>query len=86
MLWSLHDTSDCKQVESGLWTFLENMTWPVLVIRGEGSAVLARGVAEQMIKVLPDGHFRSVRCAGHNVMSDNPEGFVDAVLPFFREL
>ena len=65
-----------------LSALLREMTWPVLLVRGEGSAVLPRSAATEILNVLPDGHFRSVRFAGHDVMSDNPAGFADAVLPF----
>jgi pimeloyl-ACP methyl ester carboxylesterase len=76
------DQEDFRAVKSDLWALLRKMTWPVLLVRGEGSAVLTRDAATQVLKVLPDGHFRSVRFAGHDVMSDNPAGFADAVLPF----
>jgi pimeloyl-ACP methyl ester carboxylesterase len=78
----IRDQEDSRAAKSDLWPLLREMTWPVLLVRGEGSAVLTRDAATQVLKVLPDGHFRSVRCAGHDVMSDNPTGFADAVLPF----
>lgn len=72
--------------EAALWAGLSNMPWPVLVVRGEGSAVLPRGVAERMTEVLPYGHRQSVPVAGHAVMIDNPDGFAKTVRPFLLEL
>jgi pimeloyl-ACP methyl ester carboxylesterase len=77
---------DYRPSESDLWALFKTMEWPVLLVRGEGSAVLPRDVAERMVKVIPNGRFRSVRFAGHDVMSDNPAGFADAVLPFLLAL
>jgi len=82
MVGSVSDHEDFGAVKSDLWALLSKMTCPVLLVRGEGSAVLTRDAATQVLKVLPDGHFRSVRLAGHDVMSDNPAGFADAVLPY----
>jgi pimeloyl-ACP methyl ester carboxylesterase len=77
---------DCRQPKPDLWALFKTMPWPVLLVRGEGSALLSRGVAERMIKVLSSGHFKSVRFAGHDVMCDNPTGFADAVIPFLLAL
>jgi pimeloyl-ACP methyl ester carboxylesterase len=77
---------DCRLSESDLWAHFKAMTWPVLVVRGQGSALLARDVAERMVNVLPNGHFRSVPFAGHDIMCDNPTGFADAVIPFLLTL
>jgi pimeloyl-ACP methyl ester carboxylesterase len=82
MIRPVNDQEDFSGAKSDLWALLSKMTWPVLLVRGEGSAVLTRDAATQVLEVLPDGHFRSVRFAGHDVMSDNPAGFADAVLPF----
>jgi pimeloyl-ACP methyl ester carboxylesterase len=72
--------------ESSLWTVLPQMNWPVLVVRGAGSALLSRDVAERMIESMPDARLHSVPMAGHAVMLDNPEGFAGAVGPFLLNL
>jgi pimeloyl-ACP methyl ester carboxylesterase len=64
------------------WRLLEGILSPVLVVRGIGSAVLSDNIARQMSKVLRNGRMRIVDCAGHAVMSDNPNGFVEALSPF----
>jgi pimeloyl-ACP methyl ester carboxylesterase len=80
------DRHDCDRGASELWAYLTHLHRPVLVVRGEGSAVLTRETAKQMTKVLYNGHLRTVRLAGHDVMNDNPAGFLEAVLPFLRAL
>jgi pimeloyl-ACP methyl ester carboxylesterase len=77
---------DSGRVESTLWVLLSKMSVPVLLVRGDGSAVLDRDVAKEMIDILPNGQFVSVRGAGHDVMSDNPVAFLDSTLPFLLEL
>jgi pimeloyl-ACP methyl ester carboxylesterase len=69
-----------------LWNLLETLPLPVLLVRGAGSAVLPREVASSMAKLLRNGRFCSVPLAGHAVMTDNPDGFADAVSPFLCEL
>jgi pimeloyl-ACP methyl ester carboxylesterase len=86
MLSRVNGKSDPVLAESTLWTLLRKMSFPVLLVRGAGSAVLDRDVANRMIKVLPNGHFASVLGAGHDVMSDNPAAFLASTLPFLLEL
>lgn len=83
-----HIDSDDADLGAGraLWTLLEGMRWPVLIVRGEGSAVLARDTANLMLKALPSGTLKNVRVAGHGVMIDNPRGFDEAVQPFLQKI
>jgi esterase len=57
------------------WRCLEAIRCPVLIVRGGESDVLAQGVAEKMLAVLPNATLEMVPGAGHTVMMDNPEGF-----------
>jgi pimeloyl-ACP methyl ester carboxylesterase len=77
-----HSGSD----ESELWTLIGNIASPVLLVRGEGSAVLDRSAAEKMTNLLPNGHLISVKLSGHDVMNDNPAGFLEATLPFILNI
>ena len=86
ILQSAYDESDGGGNEPGVWTLLPQMCWPVLVVRGAGSAVLSRDIAERMIQLIPDARLQSVPVAGHAVMLDNPEGFAAAVRPFLLDL
>jgi pimeloyl-ACP methyl ester carboxylesterase len=86
MLSCVNGKADPALVESTLWTLLRKMSFPVLLVRGAGSAVLDRDIANRMMEALPNGRFVSVRCAGHDVMSDNPAAFLHSALPFLLEL
>lgn len=67
-----------------LWTCLEAVRCPTLLVRGGESDILAPTVAERMVAMLPDARLEVVPNAGHTVMLDNPSGFnrvVGAFLP-----
>jgi pimeloyl-ACP methyl ester carboxylesterase len=66
-----------------LWDALARVPCPTLVIRGAASDVLDPDVAERMVEeVLAHGRLAVVPRAGHSVMVDNPEGFLDALAGF----
>ena len=52
-------------------------------MRGAASDLLSADVADRMAQeVLPKGSLAIVARAGHSVMTDNPDGFRDAVAGF----
>jgi pimeloyl-ACP methyl ester carboxylesterase len=52
-------------------------------VRGAASDVLAADVADRMAdEALPAGRLAVVPRASHSVMTDNPEGFAEAVCVF----
>jgi pimeloyl-ACP methyl ester carboxylesterase len=56
---------------------------PVLVVRGAASDILSPDEADRMVdEVLQNGRLAVVAQAGHSVMTDNPQGFNDAVANF----
>jgi pimeloyl-ACP methyl ester carboxylesterase len=66
-----------------LWDALRKVPCPTLVVRGAASDVLSADVADRMVdEVLADGRLAVVSAAGHSVMTDNPDGFRDAVCAF----
>lgn len=65
---------------------LSRLREPTLLVRGIGSSVLTAPLARAMLSLLPNGSVAVVSGAGHGVMSDNPEGFLEAILPFLRTL
>jgi pimeloyl-ACP methyl ester carboxylesterase len=65
------------------WEALAKVPCPTLVVRGAASDILSPDVAERMAEdVLQKGRLAIVPRAGHSVMTDNPEGFRDAVCEF----
>ena len=65
------------------WDALRALPCPALVVRGAASDVFAPDTADRMAdEVLQSGRLAVVPQAGHSVMTDNPEGFRDAVSEF----
>jgi pimeloyl-ACP methyl ester carboxylesterase len=66
-----------------LWSALEKLPCPALVVRGAASDVLSADVADKMAdEVLKQGKLEVVARAGHSVMLDNPEAFEKALVAF----
>ncbi len=69
--------------ERRLWEALGRIPCPTLVVRGAASDILSPDVADRMVDdVLANGTLAVVAQAGHSVMTDNPDGFRDAVTSF----
>jgi len=76
-------TSSEEELTRAQWQALARIPCPTLVVRGAASDVLSADVAERMAhEVLPKGSLATVARAGHSVMTDNPDGFRDAVAAF----
>ncbi len=66
-----------------LWKALARISCPTLVVRGAASDVLAPDTADRMVEeTLARGRLAVVPQAGHSVMTDNPDGFREAVTSF----
>jgi pimeloyl-ACP methyl ester carboxylesterase len=66
-----------------LWTALENLPCPALVVRGAASDVFDPDTADRMVDdVIPNAKLVVVPNAGHSVMLDNPEAFIEALSGF----
>ncbi len=65
------------------WEALGRLPCPPRVVRGAASDVFAPDTADKMVEdVLRQGRLAVVAQSGHSVMTDNPEGFRDAVTSF----
>jgi pimeloyl-ACP methyl ester carboxylesterase len=72
-----------KRIARELWDALARVPCPTLLVRGAASDVLSADVADRMVEeVLPQGRLAVVARASHSVMTDNPEGFAEAVCAF----
>jgi len=72
-----------KKTARELWGALARIPCPALIVRGAASDVLDPDTAERMAEeVLPNARLAIVPHAGHSVMTDNPEGFSEAVSAF----
>ena len=64
------------------WALLRTIAPPTLVLRGEGSPILDRDVAERMEKELPQGKFVEIPRAVHTLHEDNPDAVLEALKNF----
>ena len=72
-----------ERVTRELWDALGRVECPALVVRGAASDVLSADVADRMAEEsLANGTLAVVGQASHSVMTDNPEGFAEAVAEF----
>jgi pimeloyl-ACP methyl ester carboxylesterase len=76
-----------RYFDSALHATLATVDCPTLVVRGRASSILPQDAADRIIAQRPDKRRLSiVPRAGHAVMTDNPAGFADVVIPFLRAL
>jgi len=65
------------------WDALAKVPCATLVVRGAASDILSPDIADKMVEdVLQNGRLAVVPQAAHSVMTDNPEGFEEAVSSF----
>jgi pimeloyl-ACP methyl ester carboxylesterase len=76
--------ADGQASDGEIWDKLRSVRCPTLVMRGMGSALLSMETAQAMAKTLQHGKLVTVGAAGHGVMTDNPNGFASAALPFVK--
>ncbi len=65
-----------------LWESVRDIRCPTLLVRGAESNVLAEETVSRFLAEVPGSEASVVAGAGHSVMGDNPEGFLEAVRPF----
>jgi pimeloyl-ACP methyl ester carboxylesterase len=72
-----------EEMRKAQWDALAQVPCPTLVVRGAASDILSPEIADRMVdEVLQQGRLAIVPQAGHSVMTDNPDGFRDAVSAF----
>lgn len=72
-----------RRMSEAQWEALRRLACPTLVVRGAASDVFSAETADRMVEeTLAKGRLAVVPRAGHSVMTDNPEGFREAVTAF----
>jgi pimeloyl-ACP methyl ester carboxylesterase len=66
------------------WDELAAVECPALVVRGPDGE-LGRAEAQEMVRVLPRGHYAEIPDAGHLVPWDQPDAWCETVQRFLRE-
>ncbi len=69
-----------------LWSHVERIDCPALVMRGAKSDVFSDANAEKLAATLPRGRWMRIAEAGHTVQGDNPRDMVAALRQFFGEI
>ena len=72
--------------DRALWPLFRSISCPMLVVRGAGSAVLPRHIASRMVHENSRCSLETVPVAGHAVMLDNPQHFIDVLHGYARTL
>jgi len=63
---------------------LPHISAPTLVVRGSRDVLAPQNWAEQMVRLLPDGHLLVLPGLAHTIIYTAPALFVDAIRPFLR--
>ena len=69
-----------------LWSAVDRVECPTLVVRGAQSDVFHDEDAERLAGRLRRGRWAKVEGAGHTVQGDNPAGLLDVLRPFLAEV
>jgi pimeloyl-ACP methyl ester carboxylesterase len=67
------------------WAALAAIECPTLIVRAGESDLVTIECANRMIQTLKYGEGASVSNAGHMVLEDNPQGFIEVAWPFLKK-
>jgi len=85
-----YDTRMGQQLEhmvyatESLWSFMENVPCPVLLIRGKESSFLSRKVSQQMCRALPQTKFKEIPKSTHMPVQENPIATTKVIADFLQ--
>jgi esterase len=68
-----------------LWSCVESLCCPTLVVRGADSDFLSEATCAEMARRQPLLRWQTIEAAGHYVHDDNPADYIDLVSRFCRE-
>jgi pimeloyl-ACP methyl ester carboxylesterase len=71
-----------KRNRAQIWSRIDDIRCPTLVVRGEHSPVLAHRVAVELAASFRNGRLVEIPGAGHNVQGDQPAAFQEALRRF----
>ncbi len=66
------------------WPLLPRISAPTLIVRGEGSSVLSREVAERMTKAIPAARLEEIPDVYHHLTLDAPTALAGCLLAWLR--
>jgi esterase len=74
-----------RSAPGDLYTYLQRIQCPTLLIRGQWSPLLTPEVAQKMIQALPNGRTVDIANAAHTVNADNTPEFNAVTAAFLKE-
>jgi pimeloyl-ACP methyl ester carboxylesterase len=74
-----------RSAPGDLYTYLQRIQCPTLLIRGQRSPLLTPEVAQRMIQALPNGRTVDIANAAHTVNADNASEFNAVTAAFLKE-
>ncbi len=74
------------KIAKTLWSRLEKVMCPTLIVRGAQSDLVASEITEKMSNIMNNATIVTVKNAGHLVPGDNPAGFQTAINNFLNKL
>lgn len=77
--WEVGDTVN-------IWTELDRISCPVLLLRGAGSAVLQKPEAERLAREFRSCDYLNIPMSGHSIMLDNPDDLAKHVNHFISKI
>jgi pimeloyl-ACP methyl ester carboxylesterase len=80
------DRRALKQSSFRVWDLLPDIKSPVLIVHGELSTIMPAANAERVAEGLLCGEWATIPGAYHNLMLDNPTGFIQVIQEFFAKV
>ena len=90
LVWRFDGAGLGRQAEAGfgtedqLWSAVDGIAGPTLIIRGEHSPLLSHDAAARMVRRLRDGRLAEIRDGAHDLGVQQPEAVAARCLEFLR--
>ncbi len=84
--WTYRFDPACNQLRGPVdaWPLLSSITAPTLLLRGDGSPIMTREMAERMEATLPRASYVEIAGAWHHLTLDQPAATMRAIDDFLR--
>ncbi len=83
--WFIGDEEGFRKRTDELWALLPQVQCPTLFLHGRQSRVASEEAAQRIVAALPKGRLVDIPGARHNIHSDQPALFKEALLGFLGE-
>ncbi len=80
------DPKETEIVQNGMLTAAENLSLPVLLLRGRNSELVSMEHVNEFLECVPHAKFTDIQDAGHMIAGDKNDVFAQAVEEFLTDL